>query len=55
MVFHTGNFKGAKFCKNIDEFRFFFYLHHLVTLNICTKYHENILDGIKVIEWTRFS
>ena len=21
---------------------------------ICTKFHENILDGIKVIEWTRF-
>ena len=21
---------------------------------ISTKFHENILDGIKVIEWTRF-
>ena len=29
--------------------------HHLVTLNICTKFHENNFDGIKVIEWTRFS
>ena len=25
-----------------------------MTLNICTKFHKNILDGIKVIEWTRF-
>ena len=24
-------------------------------LYICTKFHENILDGIKVIEQTRFS
>ena len=24
-------------------------------LNICTKFHENILDDIKVIEQTRFS
>ena len=24
-------------------------------LNICTKFHENILEGIKVIEQTRFS
>ena len=22
---------------------------------ICTKFHKNILDGIKVIEWARFS
>ena len=33
----------------------FFAAHHLVTLYICTKFHENILDGITVIEWTRFS
>ena len=26
-----------------------------MTLNICTKFYENILDDIKVIEWTRFS
>ena len=26
-----------------------------MTLNICTKFHDNILDGIKVIERTRFS
>ena len=33
----------------------FFSPHHLLTLNICTKFHENILDGIKAIEQTRFS
>ena len=26
-----------------------------MVLNICTKFHENIPDGIKVIELTRFS
>ena len=26
-----------------------------VVVHICTKFHENILDGIKVMEWTRFS
>ena len=26
-----------------------------MTLNICTKFHENILDGIKVIGRTRLS
>ena len=29
--------------------------HHLVTINICTKFHEDILDATKVIERTRFS
>ena len=27
---------------------------HLVMLYICAKFHEIILNGIKVIEWTRF-
>ena len=26
---------------------------HLVILHICAKFHEIILNGIKVIEWTR--
>ena len=34
---------------------FFFCTSHLMLLNICTKFHENILDGIKVLELTRFS
>ena len=28
--------------------------HHLVMLYISTKFREIILNGIKVIEWTRF-
>ena len=27
---------------------------HLVMLYICAKTHDIILNGIKVIEWTRF-
>ena len=27
---------------------------HLVMLYICAKFHEIILNSIKVIEWTRF-
>ena len=34
------------------ELRFFFPAHPLMVVYICTKFHENILDGIKVIEWT---
>ena len=26
-----------------------------MTINICTKFHVNLLDGIKLIERTRFS
>ena len=34
------------------ELRFFFPAHPLMVVYICTKFHENILDGIKVIERT---
>ena len=34
------------------ELRFFFPAHPLLVVYICTKLHENILDGIKVIERT---
>ena len=37
------------------ELRFLFFTRRLMLLNICTKFHENILDGINVIEQTRFS
>ena len=33
----------------------FFSEHNLLTINICTKFHENIPDDIKVMEGTRFS
>ena len=35
--------------------RFFFSAHHLRVIYISTMFNENILDGIKVIERTRFS
>ena len=34
------------------ELRFFFPAHPLMVVYVCTKFHENILDGIKVIERT---
>ena len=55
MIFILIISKGHNSAKNVDESRFFFYPHHLVTLNICIKFHENILDHIKVIEWAQFS
>ena len=30
----------------------FFTAHHLMIVYICTKFHENILNSIKVIERT---
>ena len=32
------------------ELQFLFSAHRLITVYICTKYHENILDGMEVIE-----
>ena len=37
------------------EFGFLFSAHRLMMIYICTKFHENILEGLKVIEQTRFS
>ena len=37
------------------ELPFFFSAHCLIVVYISTKFHENILGGIKVIERTRFS
>ena len=37
------------------ELRFFFSAHCLMMFYIGIKFHENILDGIKVIEWTQIS
>ena len=38
-----------------QELRFLFSTRCLMLLNNCTKFHENILGGIKIIEQTRFS
>ena len=42
----------AKFQRGIIPF---FSAHHLMVVYICTKFHENILEGIKVREQTQFS
>ena len=34
---------------------FFFSAHQLMDVYICTKFYENIPDGIQVIQQTRFS
>ena len=35
------------------ELLFLFSAHRLIMVNICTKFHENILNGIRVMERTR--
>ena len=35
------------------EFQFLFSAHRLMMVYICTKFHENILNGIRVMELTR--
>ena len=47
--------RGHKSVKILVELRFLFSVYRLIMINICTNFHENILDGIKVIERTRFS
>ena len=54
--FSYQTFKRALFRKKMKmELRFFFFAHRLIVFYISTKFHENILDGIKLIERTRFS
>ena len=36
------------------ELRFFYSAHRLIVVFICTKFHENILVHVKVIERTRY-
>ena len=49
------NFKGASFYKKQEECQFLFSAHHQMVVYISTKFHENILEGTKVIERTLFS
>ena len=51
--FHRKNSKGHNSVKMKVELRFFVSAHFLIMVYICTKFHENILDGI--IERTRCS
>ena len=41
--------------KNVDGVTVLFLCISSEGVFICTKFHENILDGIKLIERTRFS
>ena len=48
--------KGHNSVKHLRvELQFLFSAHRLMMVYICTKYHENILDGMEIIEQTRFS
>ena len=55
MIFIAKISKGHNSVKNAEDLWSFFSAYHLMTVYICTKFHENILYGIKVIELTRFS
>ena len=50
--FYRKNFKGALLHKMLVELKFLFSAHRLLIVYICTKYHENILNGMEVIERT---
>ena len=55
MIFMGKISKGHNTVKMQVELRVLFSAYCLIMVYICTKFHENILDGIKVIERTRFS
>ena len=46
--------KGNNSVKNISGVTVLVPAYHLMVIYICTKFHENILDGIEVIERTIF-
>ena len=55
MIFIGKISKELNFVKMLVELWFFFSAHRLMAVSICTKIHENIIKGIKVLERTRFS
>ena len=54
MIFNQKISKGHNSTKIVGVVTFLFSAPHLMVY-ICTNFHENILDGIKVIELTWFS
>ena len=52
MIFIGKFSKGHNSVKMYMEIQFFFSAYCLMVVYICTKIHENILDGIEVIERT---
>ena len=56
MIFIEKFSKGQNSVKKSRwSYVFFFSAHHLSMVYICTNFHENILNGIKVIQRTGFS
>ena len=47
-------FIGENSIKNIGGVSVLVSAHRLMVVYICTEFHVNILNGIKVIEQTRF-
>ena len=45
--------KGHNSLKNVGKMSFFFSAHHLIKVYIYTKFHENILKAIRVVDRTR--
>ena len=47
--------KGHNSIKNVGGVTFLFSAHRLMVVCICTKFHEIILNGVKVLGQTKFS
>ena len=52
LIISKGHYSAKK---KEQELQFLFSTRPLMLVYICTKFHENIPEGIKVIEQTRFS
>ena len=55
MIFIAKISKEHNSVKNVEDLQSFFSAYRLMMVYIRTKFHENILYGIKVMELTRFS
>ena len=54
MIFIGKISKGHNSVKNVGGVTTLVSAHRLMMVYICTKFHENIVDGIKIIERTCF-
>ena len=46
--------KGHNFVNIAHRVIFLFSAYRLIMVYICTKFHENISNSCRVIEWTQF-
>ena len=53
--FHRKSLKVHNSAKSVVELQLLFSAQRLMVIYICTKFRENIFDGIKIIERTGFS